>query len=87
METSMEGMSFLAKAIGLLAAIATSLFLALNLYFGFGIGGCDLPADGHFISRFLCSYAGFIVVMSVLGLLPVWGLLLFKFFRRQQPPQ
>jgi len=79
----MDGLSFVAKALGLLAAIAVSMFVALNLYFGFGIGGCDLPSEGHLISRFLCSYVGFFMVMAALGLLPVWGLLLYKFGHRR----
>ena len=78
----MEGLSFVAKAVGLLAATAACIFLALNLYFGFGIGGCDLPTDGQLISGFLCSYTGFFVVMVALGLLPVWGLLLYKSWHR-----
>mgnify|MGYP001764446544 CR=1 FL=1 len=80
----MEALTFVAKILGFIAAIAVSMFVAVSLYFGYGIGGCDLPSGGHMIMRFLCSYAGFFVVMAVLGLLPVWAFLLFRFLRSQE---
>lgn len=83
----MEGLSHITKVVGFLVAIAASLFLAFNIYFGFGIGGCDLSPEGHLISRFLCSYLGFFFVMATLGLLPAWALVLLKLIRRQPSPQ
>jgi hypothetical protein len=80
-------LSHIARAVAFLVAVAASLFLAFNVYFGFGIGGCDLPPDGHSVSRFLCSYVGFFFVMATLGLLPAWALVLLKLIRHQQSPR